>query len=633
MSASATLRYFAKDSQGNSGPISSIAYTIVPQTTVSASPLGGTYESAQSVTLAASRSSTMFYTTDGSTPTTSSPSGSNPVAGISISSSKTLKYFAKDNFGYSSPISSITYTIIPQTTVSASPLGGTYESAQSVTLTASAPSTIFYTTDGSTPTTSSPSGSSPVAGISISSSKTLKYFAKDNFGYSSPIVASTYTILAPITVSASPSGGTSNTTKSVTINASRSATMFYTTDGTTPTTSSASGPSPLSVVISTNCTLKFFAQDSLGGSSPVSSAVYTILVPPTVSASPSGGTYNSIKSITLTASVPSTIFYTTDGSTPTTSSAYGPSPLMGVTISTNSTLKFFAKNSLGNVSPVISVPYTILLSTKGTTYTPSPQCNATAVAPSNIPSYHLIFLLQSTASPSSYSANLNLFAKYLKPGDFLFISGNYPNSTASTVLAQTQAARALVSPGVNVCSMELYFNIADLSGRATKLPKGFDYIGYDYEQGANYSPEFTTDETASIGYFDTAQTTVKNYNSITQSNARLIVTPPYGELNSANWDWGLAAKQMNTISMQTEAFLNDSSYYSQIATSLTYEIRQGSPSTQLFFQTSIDPSRGTVQENVNAINTLKTLPINGTVVYYDDWQTSDLQRLFTMLNR
>ena len=457
--------------------------------------------------------------------------------------------------------------------------------------------------------------------VALISSAFNSYLPPEAFGYTGP------------TVSASPLGGTYESAQSVTLTASAPSTIYYTTDGSTPTTSSTSGTSPLSgIVISTNSTLKFFAQDSLGSSSPVSSAAYTILVPPTASVTPSNGTYNSTKSVTLTASVPSTIYYTTDGTTPTTSSTSSPSPVFGITISTNSTLKFFAKNSVGNVSPVSSAAYTILVPPTGTPPTPTPQCNTTAVSQSSIPSYHLAFLLQSTASPSSYSANLGLFEKHLKPGDFLFISGN-PNSTASTVLAQTQAARALVSPGVNVCSLELYFHVADLKGSATKLPKGFDYIGYDYEQGAQYSPEFTTNETASIGYFDMAQAAVKKYDSITQSNARFMVTPPYGELRGANWDWGLAAKHMDAISMQTQSFLNDSVSYGNMATSLAYEIRQGSPNTQLFMQISIDPSKGTLQDNVNAINTLKTLPLDGTLVYYNNLQTSDLQRLFTMLNR
>jgi hypothetical protein len=79
----------------------------------------------------------------------------------------------------------------------------------------------------------------------------------------------------------------------------------------------------------------------------------------TVSASPSSGTYSTIPTITLTSSrTPSTIFYTTDGTTPTISSPSGPSPVI-VAVNTNSTLKFFAKDSFGNTSPTSIAVYTI----------------------------------------------------------------------------------------------------------------------------------------------------------------------------------------------------------------------------------------------------------------------------------
>jgi hypothetical protein len=81
---------------------------------------------------------------------------------------------------------------------------------------------------------------------------------------------------------------------------------------------------------------------------------------PTVSASPPGGTYNSTQSVTLASSTPSTIFYTTDGTTPTTSSTNGTSPVT-IPVSANSTLQFFARDNLGNVGPVGSSKYTIIL--------------------------------------------------------------------------------------------------------------------------------------------------------------------------------------------------------------------------------------------------------------------------------
>ncbi|HEX4205421.1 MAG TPA: PHB depolymerase family esterase [Ktedonobacteraceae bacterium] len=85
----------------------------------------------------------------------------------------------------------------PQTpTVSASPAGGTYSGSVQVTLTASPSSaTIYYTTDGSTPTTSSSVYSAP---LTISQTTSLKYIAVAN-GHSSAVGSQTYTIGTPTT--------------------------------------------------------------------------------------------------------------------------------------------------------------------------------------------------------------------------------------------------------------------------------------------------------------------------------------------------------------------------------------------------------------------------------------------------
>src|SRR5207249_5743337 len=93
----------------------------------------------------------------------------------------------------------------------------------------------------------------------------------------------------------------------------------------------------------------------------------------TVSASPSGGLYNSAQSVTLTASAPSTIYYTKDGTTPTTSSTNGPSLVSGISISTSTTLKYFAKDTAGNSGNVVSQSYTINISTSTTTSSSSCQ--------------------------------------------------------------------------------------------------------------------------------------------------------------------------------------------------------------------------------------------------------------------
>ena len=88
-----------------------------------------------------------------------------------------------------------------------SPAAGTYTSAQSVTIScATAGSTIYYTTDGTTPTSSSTVYSSAV---SISSSCTLKAIAKKGSDYSS-VASASYTINLPYTVSFSTGEGNSS---------------------------------------------------------------------------------------------------------------------------------------------------------------------------------------------------------------------------------------------------------------------------------------------------------------------------------------------------------------------------------------------------------------------------------------
>lgn len=160
--------------------------------TVSASPKGGTYSAAQTVTLTSSEAGSIFYTTNGSTPTAASTKYTAPV---SISSNTTLKFIAVDTAGNPSDVGSELYTIqaVVPLTVSASPKGGTYSAAQTVTLTANKPGSIYYTTDGTAPTASSAKYTAP---LSVSSTTTLRFLAFDTAGNSSAVVTELYTIQA-----------------------------------------------------------------------------------------------------------------------------------------------------------------------------------------------------------------------------------------------------------------------------------------------------------------------------------------------------------------------------------------------------------------------------------------------------
>lgn len=114
----------------------------------------------------------IYYTTNGSTPTTSSSEYTTPLY---ITQQTTLKAIAAKTGVPESVVTSASYTFRPQ--VVASPGAGVYTSAQNVAL--SAPScpgnvSIYYTTDGSTPTTNSSVYSTP---ITVSSEMTIKAIA------------------------------------------------------------------------------------------------------------------------------------------------------------------------------------------------------------------------------------------------------------------------------------------------------------------------------------------------------------------------------------------------------------------------------------------------------------------------
>ena len=86
-------------------------------------------------------------------------------------------------------------------------------------------------------------------------------------------------------------------------------------------------------------------------------------IPPTVTANPISGLYNTAKIVTLKMSEAGTIYYTLNGITPSTKYT-GP-----IKISKTTTLKFLAVDLAGNLSSLYSQTYTI--SPKVTTTTPT----------------------------------------------------------------------------------------------------------------------------------------------------------------------------------------------------------------------------------------------------------------------
>ena len=160
---------------------------------VSANPESGPYTTPRDVVLSATdnmdANPVIYYTLDGSDPTTSSTryNGS-----IHVTSTTTVKYIVVDAAGNMSPVGVRTYTMDGTApVVTASPVGGNYYAPQTVTLKADEIADIYYTLDGSTPTKSSTRYAAP---ISVTSSKKLSYIGVDSLGNISGVKTQVYRI-------------------------------------------------------------------------------------------------------------------------------------------------------------------------------------------------------------------------------------------------------------------------------------------------------------------------------------------------------------------------------------------------------------------------------------------------------
>lgn len=151
---------------------------------------GGTYSSAQSVTInCATSGATIRYTTDGTDPTASSPAYSGP---INVSSNTVVKAYAVKSGMPDSNISGVTYKFAKTAVPAFSIVSGTYTSAQTVTITSATEGAIIrYTTDGTTPNEKSAVYSEP---IKVAANTTIKAYASKQYHTDSEISSASYII-------------------------------------------------------------------------------------------------------------------------------------------------------------------------------------------------------------------------------------------------------------------------------------------------------------------------------------------------------------------------------------------------------------------------------------------------------
>jgi N-acetylneuraminic acid mutarotase len=332
-----------------------------------------------------------------------------------------------------------------------SPSAGTYSSTQSVTITDSTTgATIYYTTNGTTPSASS---TKYTGAITVSSSETIEAIAVAGGFTNSAVAMSAYTINLPAATAPvfSPAVGTYTSAQSVTLTDSTAgAAIYYTTNGTTPSASSTlySG----AITVSATETIEAIAVASGFSNSAVATGTYTINLPAaTPVISPAGGTYSAAQSVTITDSTAgATIYYTTNGTTPTASSTqYTGAIAVGATetIEAIAVASGFSNSAVASATYTISLPAaaTPVISPAAGTFTSTQSVTITdSTAGATV--YYTTNGTTPTASSTAYSGAISVSAS--ETIEAIAVAGGFTNSAVASsdyVIVVTPAGYTLAA--------------------------------------------------------------------------------------------------------------------------------------------------------------------------------------------
>ena len=475
IAATETLNAVATATGYTQSAITSASYVIAKPAAVA--PVftvpGGSYSAAQTVGIVETTTgATVYYTTDGSVPTTASALYTGP---ITVSASETLDAIATVTGYTQSTVASASYVIAKP--VSMAPVftvpGGSYSATQTVGIVdTTAGATVYYTTDGSIPTTAS----AVYTGlITVSASETLNAIATA-IGYTqSALVSASYVIAKPVATAPffSVAGGTYAASQIVAIaDATPGAVLYYTTDGSVPTTGSAVYGGPITVA-STE-TLNAIAVASGYKQSASSSAAYVISkvgIAPVFSVA--GGSYNATQTVSIADAAPgAVIYYSTDGSTPTTNSKVNAGPFsvaQSVVIKAMATAPGYSPSAVSVASyvitqtaaaaPVFSVASgtypiaqqlvivaptqgsTVYYTTNGSTPTASSTTYTGPVTISSNTTFHAIAMAKGFACSSVASAAYVIRKPTVATPQISVGSGHYTAAQTVTIVDSTSTAR------------------------------------------------------------------------------------------------------------------------------------------------------------------------------------------------
>jgi hypothetical protein len=287
------------------------------------SPAEGTYTNAQSVTIMCSTSeSSVRYTTDGSQPTDSSTLYTGAINVASTTTIRAMAFSTDMMSSFAKADYAITGTVADPVI---SPSTGSFTTSPEVTITCGTPGAyIHYRLDGGSPQSTDPiySGS-----FTVNETCCVTATAMKTGWNSSAMTFSTITIniLSDTAVSPtiSPAGGLYQQDQMVTITQSDAEYIYFTTDGSDPTTSSTLYSGAITVS-TTGTQIRAFAIDTAktNQSSAIAGVTYRLkAASPVVSPDPIAGAVNNGQEITLASSTPGAeIYYNPDGDDVTVSS-------------------------------------------------------------------------------------------------------------------------------------------------------------------------------------------------------------------------------------------------------------------------------------------------------------------------
>ena len=296
LTATAGIRYY--DGAWLAGEPANRCPSIAPEVTIS--PVGGTFTTGSTVNVevkANETTSKVYYTLDGTIPTTASASAVGAKS-LVISSNTTLRAFAVNTTGVSSAIKTETYTFVTPTTFTVyfkKPANwnaavrvyywGTTGTATTVawpgvSMTKDCDDWYSYTFPSTVSASNLLFNDGTLKTADLTATAGIRYY---DGAWLAGEPANRCPSIAP-EVTISPVGGTFTTGSTVNVEVKANettSTVYYTLDGTTPTTASPSAIGTKSLAITTNTTLKAIAINTTGVSSSIKTETYTFVTPTT----------------------------------------------------------------------------------------------------------------------------------------------------------------------------------------------------------------------------------------------------------------------------------------------------------------------------------------------------------------